>query len=339
MKGPQDLMKDVETILSEGNWDAASKLLVKVISQIGEDPKDNDSKKFLSQTLRLKAFADSRRGEHKEAIHGAKKAMNISKDIGDLEGEADALRRLGYIHWQKADYLMALEFYNSALEKANVAEARKLIGRVKIELGNTYDSMGNSKMAQRVYKDAIDILEKEKDTHELARALNNIASTFMHDKKLKDALGYLTRCITVCDTSGNLIMKGWAANNMGDCHIQLGKPKAALPFLKMAERIMKDTDDKVGLAITYMNYGMTYTALKDWDRALVSFERAETTEGRLQMPALRAEIFREHGKLLTAMKENDKALHYLKKSLDLFKDQSRDKDAAEIKDLMSKIEE
>jgi tetratricopeptide (TPR) repeat protein len=337
MKGPQDLMKDVETILSEGNWDAASKLLVKVIGQIGEDPKDKDSKKFLSQALRLKAFADSRRGEHKAAIHGAKKAMNISKEIGDLEGEADSLRRLGYIHWQKADYPMALEFYNAALEKANVAEARKLIGRVKIELGNTYDSMGNSKMAQRVYKDAIAILEKEKDTHELARALNNIASTLMHDKKLKDALGYLTRCITVCDTSGNIIMKGWAANNMADCHIQLGKPKAALPFLKMSERIMKDTDDKVGLAITYMNYGMTYTALKDWDQAMVSFERAETTEGRLQMPALRAEIFREHGRLLSSMKENDKALHYFKKSFELFMDQSRDKDAAEIKDLMSKI--
>ena len=104
MKDPQDLIKDAETILSEGNWEAASKILVRVISQIGEDPKDKGSKKVLSQALRLKAFADSRRGEHKAAIHGAKKAMNLSKEIEDLEGEADALRRLGYIYWQKADY-------------------------------------------------------------------------------------------------------------------------------------------------------------------------------------------------------------------------------------------
>jgi tetratricopeptide (TPR) repeat protein len=338
MKSPQELIKDAEIILSEGNWDAASKILGRVIVSIGEDPKDTASKKLLSQALRLKAFADSRRGEHKDAILGAKRAMNISKAIEDLEGEADALRRLGYIHWQKADYTMALEFYNSALEKANAAGARKLVGRTKIEVANTYDSMGNTKMSLRVYKDAIEILEKEKDQHELARALNNMGSALMHDKKLNEALGYLTRCITVCDTSGNLIMKGWAANNMAECHIQLGKPKAALPFLKMADRIMKDTDDKVGLAITYMNYGMTYTALKDWGPAMVSFERAETTEGRLQMPALRAEIFREHGKLLSAMKETDKACHYFEKSFELFKDQNRDKDATEVKALLSKID-
>ena len=338
MKGVQELIKDAETILSEGNWDAASKLLVKVIKQIGDDPKDKESKKLLSQALRLKAFADSRRGEFTEAIHGAKKAMNISKEIEDLEGEADALRRLGYIHWQKADYPMALEFYNSALEKANAAGSRKLLGRTKIELANTYDSMGNSKMSLRVFQDAIDILEREKDLHELARALNNIASALMHDAKLKEALGYLTRCITVCDTSGNLIMKGWAANNMAECHVRLGKPKAALPFLKMAERIMKDTDDKVGLAITYMNYGMTYRELHDWGQALVSFERAETTEGRLQMPALRAEIFREHGKMHAAVEETDLARHYFQKSLELFKDQNRQKDANEIKDLLSKLD-
>ena len=338
MKGPKDIIKDAETILSEGNWDAASKVLARAIGQIGPDPKDQDSKKLLSQALRLKAFADSRRGEHKDALQGAKKAMNISREIGDLQGEADSLRRLGYIHWQKADYTMALEFYNSALEKANAAGAQDLIGRTKIELANTYNNMGNTKMALRVYKDAIDILEKEKDHHELARALNNLGSALMDDGKPKDALVHLTHCITVCDTSGNLIMKGWAASNMANCHVLLGKPKAALPFLKMSERIMKDTDDKVGLAITYMNYGMAYTALKDWGPALVSFERAETTEGRLQMPALRAEIFREHGKLLMVMKEMDLAQHYFQKSLELFKDQNRNKDATEIKGLLSQLD-
>jgi tetratricopeptide (TPR) repeat protein len=337
MKNKAELIKGVELLLKEGKWDQASRILARAIEQLGRAPTEEKDKKLLAEALRLKAFADSRRGEHTKAVFEAKKAMNISRAIGDLEGEADALRRLGYVHWQKADHQLAQEFYVAALDKAERCGAKRLLGLTKIELGNNYGSMGDLPKAKRVFLDAIKVLEGENELAEVGRAYNNLGATHKVYRTYKEAVQYLEKAIEVNREAGSITTMGWATFNMAECMARLGRAKEALVYLDSAKKILAEVDDKVGLATTFMIYGIVHTALEQWDLAMGSFDKAIKLEKRLQMPSLEAEILQERGRMYAAKGEREKAVEDLRMAMDLFTSHEQPKDAEYVKDLLDQL--
>jgi tetratricopeptide (TPR) repeat protein len=333
----KEYIRRAEVELKNGNWLGTHRAVMKVIDLLQEHQEEPEGKRLLSEALRLNAYAESRFGDFKSAVADAKRALELSQGLSDIEGEADALRRLGYVHWQKTDYPMALEFYETALKKANEAKARKLVGQTMIELGNLYNSMNDFEKARMSYLQAAVIMKEEKDLNELARIYNNLGDLYLRAKRYKDSLKVLEQCITLADQIGDQTIKGWAAFNSASNLLKLGKPHEALEHLNTAMTILRRSDDRIGVMTTYLVYGAVYTALKEWDNAMASFKKASAIVKDLQMPHMEAEILGEMGKMYAAMGDRPAARDNISKAIAMYENAGLKKEAAELRSALDDV--
>jgi len=321
-----------QALLKEGNWKGAFRTFEEAIAALEMDRSGGDvSRKRLAGVLRMRAFAGSRIGEFREAVDDAKKAMAISASLKDPEGEADALRRLGYVYWQKTDFTMALEIFEEALAKAVSCKARGLEGKIKLEMGNVYNSMGEFKNAVDSYIETAGILKETGDLNDLARVYNNLGSCFMNNNDPESAINSLQECVEIADRIGDTTIKGWASANLAECLVMTGRPAEAKIYLGHALFILRRNGDNIGVAGTYKSYGVMHVALGEWDLAEATFKKGlELTRG-LIMPALEGEILMEMGKMYKTRDDIPHAKEWLMRSLEVFS-------GADLKNEIKKVE-
>jgi tetratricopeptide (TPR) repeat protein len=337
-KRAADIIEQGRTAFKRGDWAGTSKLMAEAIGLIEGDIESEADKRMLAEALRFKAYGDSRIGEHRVAVECAKRALGLSLELGDVEGEADALRRLGYIYWQKADLSMALEFYNNALEKANACGARMLVGRTMIEVGNLHNSKKDFPLAERAYREAIRILLEQKDLNEASRGLNNLGSCLMKQERFEDALTHLHKCTEVAKEAGDLTSEGWGAFNIGECLTKMGRPKESLPYLETAQKLLERTGDNVGVAIVFLVYGLAYRTMGELDLSLEHYRKSLTVVSGLAIPSLEGEILMEIGRTYIAMGDMDNARGSLELALQTLENTNLAKEIEEVKGLLEKLD-
>jgi tetratricopeptide (TPR) repeat protein len=337
MERANELIEKGEAELKKGMYESASILLGQAIEVMDELDGNEDLDRQMAKVLRMKSFSDSRKGDYIVAVKCATRALDKSKSIKDLEGEADALRRLGYVHWMKADYQMSMEFYHNALDKAESCGASLLGGCIKLELGNLFGSMNENQKSVRAYLDSIDILTKEKDLNELARAYNNLGSRYLNMERYEDAISALKKSMDVAKEAGDMSIHAWAAFNVAECFIKMGRPEESFGFLEPILPVLEKSEDRVGITITHLNYALAYSALKQWDKAEDSFKKGLAVVRGLEMPSLEGEVLEEMGKMYLAKGDNRSAKENLGSALKIYTEADLKTEAERTKAILDQM--
>ena len=127
---------------------------------LSELPKDDEISGYLMGSL---GILYNQIGSYKKAIKYHKKALVISKEIGDRQGEGKLLRNLGNAYLNLGKVKKAIEYYQKALVIAREIGDRRNEGIWLGNLGNTYRNQGQVKKAIECYEKALDIGKEIKD--------------------------------------------------------------------------------------------------------------------------------------------------------------------------------
>lgn len=333
----EGLIEQGKTEIRDGSWPAASVILQKAIEIIDGMEADDAMRGRLSEALRLRSYVETRMGNYEVAVADARRAMEISGAIGDLEGEADALRRLGYVHWRKGDNILAQEFYDNGLEKAAACGANILLGRILLENGSLQVSLKEFQKGERLFKRAIDILSREGLMDEVARATNNLGSCYMDSGDFERAIPTFEMCMEISESHDDILHKGWAAFNLGDTYTQMGQPEKALPLLDTAIQLLDSMNDLVGLAAAYLVYGKTYNMLNDWDKAEVHLNKVLELTERTPVLPIQADTHFTLGHTHLGRGDREAAKRELERSLEIYQGIGVADDIERVKDALSKL--
>lgn len=332
------LIGEGQAAMSKGNWDAASKALTKAEGLLKKMKLDTEGKDAFAEVLKMKSFADARRGQHRIAISAAQKALALSKSTGDMENEADALRMLGYICWIEGDFQKASDFYDEALIKARECGANALVGKVKVELGNIAVDLSQFDEAKEIFMEAAKILRAEKQLSEVARAYNNIGFTFMLQKKYREAVSALKMAMDIADQAGDARLKAMAALNTAECFVMLGSPEVAFELLGPVTDTMIEFDDKAGIASAYRVYGMAYTIAKEWPKAESYFRKAFGLVKICGVTEMEGALNRELGHMYLAKGNKEMARAKLSLALETYKKLNSPRKCDEVQELLMKVD-
>lgn len=270
----KELLFEAKGEMAKGHWGSTSKSLAKVKSLLERSVLDTKGKETLMEVLILKATADGRRGQYRHAIADAQQAADIARSLNSLEGEAEALRALGHVHWVKSDIPEAVKFLDEALKKAKESKVNALIGKIKIDLGNICAVQGQFPQSRLFFLDALRILKTTDAPHELARCHNNLGYTLLNMKQYKDALPAFKEAMEISDKAGNARIRTVALLGLAEGHIYLGNLDMAEELLSTALGPLIEFDDKAAIASAYRTYGLLYTSKKDWPKAEANFRKA-----------------------------------------------------------------
>jgi tetratricopeptide (TPR) repeat protein len=322
--------------VKQGHYDAAINLLNTARALLdGKD--DRPSKMFLSETLRWLSFCKARLGGFTEGVILARQAMDISRALGDDVGEADALRRLGHIHFRKGDYNLANEFFDNALQKATTAGATAVTALVKLDWATTLSAQGKCKDAEVYLYEAIKILKGSDDMSELLRAYNNLGSCLTDQDKNEEALEIFKISKAISENVGDEVRKGWAQLNLGSTYNDLEKPQEALKELKSALKLLERHEEKAGIAFTQIEFGLAYTITKELDTAQKHLETALGMLVKMELPAELGEVHEALAKVLKEKGDKEGAKAHLVQAKASFTGMGKILDVKRIEDKLKEL--
>ena len=337
MPQAKELLEEGIKRLAKGDWKGASQVFGEAVDMLEDKATTTEDRTILAELLRRKGHADARIGELHDAMAQVKEALEISETLKDDYGEADALRGLGYIYWQKGDVSMALEFYDLALDKANACASQELVGRIKIEVANAYNTKGDRAKAKETYQQAISILRSVGNQNELARAYNNLGSCFLDNNELDEALDALRQCMDIATKIGDTTIKGWGAFNAAECFTRMGETKFAKEYLGMALEFLTLSDDRIGIASTLKVMGATYSAERDWPLAEETFNKSLAIAKDLEMPGLEGDFLIAVGNMWLGRGDKEKTAKVLKRAIELLELGNRKKSADDTRKILANL--
>jgi|GEM_PF-1661372 len=335
----KQLLAKGQDLFNKGRWAEASVEFNKAKAAFEKLKLDSDGKMVLSEVLQLKAFADTRRGQYRTALQAAERSVEISRSVGDIEGEAEALRTKGYIFWLKGDLDEASDLFDEALVKAKECESKVLLGRIKIEQGNVLVARWQYKEAEELFLEAAKILKYENSLSDLSRVYNNLGFMLLVQKKYREAVAALKSAMDLADKAGDARIKNMAALNAAECFVMLGNHDVATEMLGPVTDAMLEFDDKAGIASAYRIYGMIYTATKQWPKAETYFRKGYALVKVAGNPEMEGAISREYGRMFIAKGDREHARVKLSEALEVYKKLGIKDKAADIQQILRQTQD
>ncbi len=136
------------------------------------------------------------KGDYHSALKNYQKSLEIREKIGDTRGIAESLHQIGMIYEQRGDYDAALDYYQKALEIKEKIGDKKGKAISLHQLGKIHEERGDYDAALDHYQKALEISEKIGDMLGMALILGQMGSVYIEKKDYQEALRLCLKSLT-----------------------------------------------------------------------------------------------------------------------------------------------
>jgi len=229
--------------------------------------------------------------DHSEAARGAIDARRLFEIAGDPVGVAQTHRLVARLAFARGAYVESLDENMRALELLEGNRDPRLLGRLSIDLGNSFALLGPDvhPIAVEWYQHAIDRLTRSGDWVELSRAYHNLAVA-VGASHPQDGLEYLTRAREAADKAHDSRSAGWSLLSGVEMRLALGQLDEAERDNEQAARTLAQLADHLGLEQAEMNRGEVAERRGQWEEAERAYLAAIDQCRKFSLPADEAEV-------------------------------------------------
>lgn len=236
--------------------------------------KQYEYKKGLGYSLKNKGLCDQVLSNFKEAFIDYFDALNVFQEIGNKNGEANVLTRIGSVYYQLGNYSNALECHLKSLK----------------------------------------IAEKIKDKKGQADSLNNIAIVFNELKEYNRALIYNLKSLNIEEDIDNISGQAVSKNNIGNIYKHMGNLDQALEYFFESLDISKKVNDKQLQCITLKNIGNIYEISRDYDNSLIHYNESLNIIRDVGNLHLEAKLLQNIGQIYIKKSNYEESIKHLEKA-------------------------
>ena len=210
----------------------------------------------------------------------ATEAYNIADKLGFAKGKAKSLRYIGIHYYMKANYAIALDYYQKAL-------------KAETELNNL---------------------------KEIGRCNNNIGMIYMYLSNFDLSLEYLQKAMKVGNEVNDKIGISLFLNNMGNTYRAMNDYSKALEYYLKALDIKIKLDNKIGIAGSYHNIGKNYKFMNNYDKSLEYLHKSLIICHEIGNKSIEARNYTELASVYLKKGKIKEAYNYSKKAYILSKE-------------------
>jgi LuxR family transcriptional regulator, maltose regulon positive regulatory protein len=254
------------------------------------------------------------RGEYDVAQTLFRRAVNLLRQQGDAEGEAEALHSLAALARREGEFEQAFSYLDRALQLAGANSA------VLMKCGNTRGlclvAMGNWTAAEREFRAALQSAEERNDEYYMRLIAHNLGTPAGIRGDFGEALRWLGRMLREDRPGAPMPQEAIAHLNMARCHLYRGN------FDNCEKHLERALDRCQVFNLTRLRgeifeaYGNLYRERRDGERATEFYERAARAYddagiplGKVELLEERALLYLQAGDAATARKHIDRLLH------------------------------
>jgi tetratricopeptide (TPR) repeat protein len=288
---------------SVGNFPAADRYYGQALDKVGTKDPGLTARLLLS---RSEIARDNLATE--AAAKGALEARRLFEASGDLVGVATTHRLMARLAFHRGDFQGSLDENMYALELLEGNRDPRLIGRLAIDMGNSFAQLGPDvkSIAIEWYERAVQQLTAVSDWLELSRAYHNLAVA-VGESHPQDGLDYLTKAREAADRGHDPRSAGWSLLTGVEMRLALGQMDEAERDNEQAFRLLQRLSDPLGLEQVELNRGEIAERRGQWEEAERGYSGAVDRCRKLGLPADEAEALYRLARLRSKVRDWDGA--------------------------------
>jgi tetratricopeptide (TPR) repeat protein len=198
-----------------------------------------------------------------EALTASNEALSACEKVGNFDGMALALNRIGSIYRIKGDYGRALNYLYLSLEHYQNLDDQHGIASTYNHIGSVYRQQGNYPGGLKHLFNSLAIYQKIADTTGFADVYNNIGIIYFYQKDYEKALDYYLKSLEIERKYNDELGISISYINIGEIYQIRGEYKTALDYYLKALVLSKKYNDADGVGILFKEIGSIYTHLND----------------------------------------------------------------------------
>lgn len=182
--------------------------------------------------------------------------------------------------------------------------------------------------AIKYYELALEIFKKTGDNYYASYTLNNLGWIFKNYDEYEKAINYLLECTQYIDTAKHKDDLSHVLINIGNSYYKMGKYHTAIKHYKKAEKLARQIDYHMGMAISFNETGLSYKFLGEYDSAVHYYKKAMDLDKLMGDDKALAADYINLGALYAQWEDNSTALEYYRDGLEIYKEAGSERDLA-----------
>ncbi|MGW6448476.1 BTAD domain-containing putative transcriptional regulator [Lentzea sp. NPDC055074] len=208
----------------------------------------------------LKARAEALRGlgsaymddGNPKAEEHLREAIALTRQIGDLRGEASATGLLGMIARERREYDKSMEHLQRGLVLMRQAGAPSGVAHALHNIGINHAELGRTEQALAHMKEAAALMEERRDVREVGVTLHNIAHVHFDSFQDEECLACMERSLAAYRECGDRRGEALALADFARWRYEMGHPDVAGALARDVARLCREytnlPDDEAVLA-------------------------------------------------------------------------------------------
>ncbi len=203
----------------------------------------------------------------KGALH-ASTAMNLAREIDDLDGYGRAVRVRAMAYGAMGDLDSALRDFCEGAEHAELTGDLLLKAQCLHGIANVHSHRGDFGQAIEILHQSITLRRKVGDQRGTIMALNNIGACLAEVGSYADAVSYFTESLDEARASGSMVNAIITLTNIGHMKIECREDEAAIAYLRESIRYSDETGDRIYRAMPLTLLSRAYLNLDRLEDAI-----------------------------------------------------------------------
>ncbi len=255
-----------------------------------------------------------------EALKYYRESLRADSLLNNMEGIGSTLMNISVIRINQNQYGDAIEMLRKALYIAQHSDDYKKLSNVYHNLGLVYDLISDYEKAIHYYLLALKIEEENDDKLGLSTTFGNIGAVFLDWENYDKALEFFHKSLEMAESTGQTSSVFYARLNLGYIYDYLGDYERAIEQFNYANTSIHVNEMDPTLAALYLNKGITFKNLHQYDSAGYYYQKALEIREALDDQEKTSRVYSNMGQLMYVQKNTSKSIEYFIKSNDLSTD-------------------
>ncbi|KAL9986712.1 hypothetical protein ACROYT_G000896 [Oculina patagonica] len=259
-------------------------------------------------------------GEYDKAKRHLEKALAMKNEIGDREGEATFYVNLGGLFQYRGELLRAKEYLEKALAISQEIGSKNKEAASYQNLGTVLHSLGEYDKAKEYLEKALVIKNEIGSSEGEAAFFSSLANVCHSLGEYAKAKDYFEKGLAISIDSGNKYGEASCYGGLGTVLQSLGEYARVKEYFEKALRIMVEIGNKRGMAANYERLGTFCQYVAEYAEAKNYLQKALVIVTELSDRQGEASAYGLLGEVFGCLSDYTKAAEYLEKALAIRKE-------------------
>ncbi|QSE97265.1 ATP-binding protein [Fulvivirga lutea] len=257
-----------------------------------------------------------RKSEPDSTILYAERAIALTKRLNSDRGIAKPLNYIGIGYHYKGDNVKSFEYYNKALEEAEIHNDSSQYAHALNSLGRLHLNQGDFLKSYDTYFKALKIFEAIDDWDGVSYCYKSLAELYQTQNNYEKALEMSEKSFQIRIESGNIRGQISILIEIAGIYEQIENFDKAFDHYLQAKVKAESIDDKINIANIDLGISKLYYSEAKYDEALIFGLKAFRAVSSTRNMDLRGQIELQLGKVYFEQREYERSKDFLEKVIE-----------------------